>query len=212
MPISSAVQASTALPGLYPPVEIDGRHYVDGVLLKTLHASVALDEGAELVICVNPIVPVDLHNGYDDTEGRLVDHGLAAVLSQTFRTLIHSRLQVGLASYRERYPGADVVLFEPSRDDHRMFFTNIFTFSARRQVCEHAYLATRQDLRRRAGELAPVLARHGMCLRPEVLADGERTVWRALADRRHGHHAAGDTLDRLAASLDRLEELIGSAP
>src|SRR5688572_28223426 len=32
VPISRAVQASCALPGLYPPVEIDGRHFVDGVL------------------------------------------------------------------------------------------------------------------------------------------------------------------------------------
>ena len=59
VPISLAVQASGALPGLYSPVEIEGRHYVDGVLLKTLHASVALEAGAELLICVNPIVPVD---------------------------------------------------------------------------------------------------------------------------------------------------------
>ena len=59
VPISTAVQASTALPGLYPPVVIDDRHYVDGVLLKTVHASVALEEGAELLLCVNPIVPVD---------------------------------------------------------------------------------------------------------------------------------------------------------
>jgi hypothetical protein len=51
-----------------------------------------------------------------------------------------------------------------------------------------------------------------MRLRPEVLADETRTVWRALGHRRGGGHASGSTLDRLAASLDRLEELIGSAP
>ncbi|MBI4986617.1 MAG: patatin-like phospholipase family protein, partial [Rhodocyclales bacterium] len=38
VPISTAVQASAALPGLFPPVEIDGRCYVDGALKKTLHA------------------------------------------------------------------------------------------------------------------------------------------------------------------------------
>ncbi len=65
VPISRAVQASTALPGLYPPVLIDGRHYVDGVLLKTMHASVALEKGADLVICVNPIVPVDMLRSRD---------------------------------------------------------------------------------------------------------------------------------------------------
>jgi predicted acylesterase/phospholipase RssA len=30
VPISRAIQASTALPGLYPPVPIDGHIYVDG--------------------------------------------------------------------------------------------------------------------------------------------------------------------------------------
>lgn len=221
VPISTAVQASMALPGLYAPVEIDGHHYVDGVLLKTLHASVALEDGAKLVLCVNPIVPVDLQNGNgnagaEHANGQLVDRGLAAVLSQTFRTLIHSRLQVGLAAYRERYPDADVLLFEPRRDDYRMFFTNIFTFSSRRAVCEHAYLATRRDLRERAESLGPVLARHGMHLRPEVLADEERTVWDGLREQRelrNRHKVKSidlptDTLARLAATLDRLEGVL----
>jgi NTE family protein len=36
VPISEAVKASTALPGLYPPARIGGRDYVDGALKKTL--------------------------------------------------------------------------------------------------------------------------------------------------------------------------------
>ena len=223
VPISTAVQASMALPGLYAPVEIDHRHYVDGILLKTLHASVALEDGAKLVLCVNPIVPVDLQNGNGDAEshnGQLVDRGLAAVRAQTFRTLIRSLLQVGIAAYRERYPDADVLLFEPRRDDYRMFFTNIFTFSSRRAVCEHAYLATRRDLRERAEFLGPVLARHGLHLRHEVLADEERTVWDGLHKQRaarNGHEAKTvdlptDTLARLSASLDKLEGLLDAAP
>ena len=59
VPISLAVQASAALPGLFPPVNIGGRYFVDGALIKTLHASVALREGADLVICINPLVPFD---------------------------------------------------------------------------------------------------------------------------------------------------------
>ena len=50
-------------PGLFPPVAIDGEHYVDGALNKTLHASVALDEGVELLLCVNPLVPFDAQRG-----------------------------------------------------------------------------------------------------------------------------------------------------
>ena len=37
-------------------VRIDG---VDGILLKTMHASVALEAGAKLVFCITPLVPVD---------------------------------------------------------------------------------------------------------------------------------------------------------
>ena len=48
-----------ALPGLFPPTRIGGRDYVDGALKKTLHASVALREGASLVLCINPLVPFD---------------------------------------------------------------------------------------------------------------------------------------------------------
>ena len=34
VPISKAVQASSALPGLFPPVEIDDQYFVDGALKK----------------------------------------------------------------------------------------------------------------------------------------------------------------------------------
>src|SRR5690606_33446804 len=163
VPIALAVQASTALPGLYPPVEIEGRYHVDGVLLKALHASVALDQGADLVLCVNPIVPVDTEGAVERgvmRRGHLLDRGMPTVLAQTFRTMIHSRLDTGLAAYRERYEGADVVLFEPRRDDYTMFFRNIFSFAARREVCEHAYASTLQSLKERRAELTPILARH----------------------------------------------------
>src|SRR3546814_16235022 len=57
VPISRAVQASAALPGLYPPVEVRGRHLVDGALRRTMHASVLLDRGIDLLIGLNPLVP-----------------------------------------------------------------------------------------------------------------------------------------------------------
>ena len=59
VPISRAVAASAALPGMFPPVAIGGRFYVDGALKKTLHARVLLDEGLDLLLCLNPLVPFD---------------------------------------------------------------------------------------------------------------------------------------------------------
>ena len=50
VPISRALAASAALPGLYPAVEIDGHQYVDGALTRTLDATFALEAGCGLVI------------------------------------------------------------------------------------------------------------------------------------------------------------------
>ncbi len=152
VPISKAVQASAALPGLFPPVEIDEHYYVDGALQKTLNASLALEDGAELVIGVNPLVPYDgdaanHRRGRSKAEmDKLIEGGLPVVLSQTFRTLIHSRMHTGLEKYAAKYKNASIVLFEPGSDDPEMFFTNLFSYASRKRVCEHAYQRTRADL------------------------------------------------------------------
>ncbi len=209
VPISVAVQASSALPGLYPPVEIDGRHFVDGVLRKTVHASVAFEAGAELLLCINPIVPVDTQRAVEKgvmTRGKLIDRGWPTVFSQSLRTLIHSRLSAGFASYKGRYDDVQVVLIEPRRDDYRMFFNNIFSFASRRDVCEHAYRATRRDLRERQDELAPIFERFGLRLRTDLLEDRDRDLWRGVGV----YFDADDSsvLGRLEIALDRLDGYI----
>ncbi|TMK72439.1 MAG: hypothetical protein E6G48_06955, partial [Actinobacteria bacterium] len=57
VPISHAVAASSAIPGFFEPYAIDGRDYVDGGVGFTGHADLAADEGAEVVLVVNPLVP-----------------------------------------------------------------------------------------------------------------------------------------------------------
>ena len=207
VPISVAVQASTALPGIYTPVKIDGRHYVDGVLLKTMHGSVALEQGTDLLICLNPLVPVDTVEAVKEgvmRRGKLIDRGLPTVLSQSLRTMIRSRLNAGLSSYYDKYPDADVVLFEPPADDYEMFFTNVFSFASRRMVCEHAYASTRKQLRARREELEPILARHGVALRHEILDEEDRSIWDGVGLGRYEHRPG--VLNDLAALLDRLED------
>jgi len=219
VPISRAVQASTALPGLYPPVEIDGRSFVDGALRKTMHASVALQEDLDLLLCLNPLVPFDARlaaaAGKPTQVGRLVEGGLPVVLSQTFRALIHSRLQVGMRQYDTEFERTDVVLFEPDRDDAKMFFTNVFSFSGRRWVCEHAYQTTRQDLLARREALEPILARHGIRMRIDVLEDRNRHFDTGLSERPGLAAPAryrGRLVRELHATLDRLQDWIDSAP
>ena len=143
VPISEAVKASSALPGLYPPARIGGRDYVDGAVKKTLHASVALKEGVKLLFCVNPLVPYDAElaarRAGAGAPAHLADRGLVTVLSQTFRAMIHSRMRVGMERYAAEFPDADVLLFEPASDDPVIFFANMFSYADRRRLAEHAY-------------------------------------------------------------------------
>ncbi len=205
VPISRAVQASTALPGLYAPVKIAGRYCVDGVLLKTVHASIALESGVKLLFCINPIVPVDTTHAVERGElnpGTLVHAGLPTVLSQTYRTLVHSRMEVGMERYAMHYPEADVILFEPPRDELSMFFGSIFSFGSRREVCELGFEATRRDLLARRRTLGPILARHGIRLDVDALKDRHRNPWNGMTMPEVAAHSPFRRLEKVLRQIE----------
>lgn len=186
VPISKAVQASSALPGLFPPVEVDDNYYVDGALKKTMHASVAMDGGIDLMLCLNPLVPFNSTAPGDEPVmrrglprekraiPRIVDGGLPAVLSQTFRSMIHSRMELGMKHYERAYPGTDIVLVEPDHRDPELYLANTFSYGQRRQLAEHAYQQTRRFLRTRRAALSAKLGRHGIVIDHAVLDDPKR--------------------------------------
>ena len=209
VPISRAVQASAALPGLFPPVEIDGHCYVDGALKKTMHASVALDDGVGLLLCLNPLVPFDAAQAPDERVmqrglspaqrriPRIVEGGLPSVLSQTFRSMIHSRMELGMKHYERAYPATDIVLIEPDHRDPRLYLANTFSYGQRRELAEHAYQQTRRMLRVRAEHWGPLLARHGISLDHARLGDPHAVLCMPMPARR-----------RLAGALALLQELL----
>jgi predicted acylesterase/phospholipase RssA len=205
VPISTAVQASTAVPGFYPPVKVNGRYCVDGILLKTLHASVALKDGVDLLLCVNTLVPADLRDAVEAgrlKEGALLKKGLATVLSQSVRTLINSRLEVGMAAYTTRFPDSEVLLFQPERNEFDLFFSNIFSFRSRRRVCELAYDATRRNLRARRKTIGPMLKPYGITLREDVL-DEPRDIWTSVG--LDEFSARDPVTSEFSTALDELE-------
>ena len=187
VPISQAIQASSALPGLFPPVEIGEHYFVDGALKKTLHASIALEESMDLVICLNPLVPFNALNARPavmqrglprekQAIPRIGDGGLPTVLSQTFRSMIHSRLEMGMKAYERQYPQTDIVLIEPDQRDPEYFLANTFSYSQRRDVAEHAYQQTRHLLRARRSSLTAKFEKHGIRINEEALADPKRQL------------------------------------
>jgi len=213
VPVSLAAAASAALPGLFPPVMIDGRAYVDGALKKTLHASVLLDAGIELLFCLNPLVPFEAWsprrrhstNGPHAPIPSLVEGGLPVVMSQTFRSLIHSRLELGMKGYERSHPGTDIVLFEPDHHDPQMFLANIFSVSQRVRLAEHAYQSTRRRLRSQRSGLAQRLERHGLMLDHAALDEPGRVLLARPV------RPAQDTLRRLEDLLNDLEQVLARA-
>jgi predicted acylesterase/phospholipase RssA len=165
VPVSRAVQASAAMPGLYRPVRIGGRDYVDGGVKKTAHINLAIRKGADLVVCINPIVPLknDVITGH--LGSHLSEKGVTWVLDQALRIMLHGRMEYGLERYRAEHPEVDVVVLQPTRDDLRMFRYNIMRYSARRVVAEYGYRSAREAFRRERGRYRRVFARHGIGLR-----------------------------------------------
>ena len=219
VPVSEAIAASAALPGLFPPRCIDGHWYVDGALKKTLHARVLLDQGLDLMLCLNPLVPFDatrgerhrVLSGGDERIPRLVDGGLPVVLSQTFRSLIHSRLELGLKGYESSHPDTDIVLLEPDHRDPEMYLANTFGYSQRHAMAEHAYQHTRAHLRSRRSLLGTTLARHGLALDDAVLDDTRRHLVkrRGLGQQTDGSRASR-ALRRLDEVLDDLDRALAA--
>ena len=200
VPVSRAVEASTALPGLYRPVRIDGRDYVDGGVKKTAHIKLAIDHGADLVVCINPLVPILNDTARGPLGGHLSERGVTYVLDQALRIMLHGRMRYGMERYRREHPDVDIVLIEPTRDDLRMFSYNIMKYSARKAVAEHGYRSTLAFFQRDRTRLGRVFSRHGIRLADPKAAPA---LPAPLPHR--------STLARaLDASLERLDSRMGS--
>ena len=202
VPISKAVQASSALPGLYAPVNIKGKFYVDGALRRTMNASAALNQDVQLLFAVNPIVPFETDQIHDE-KSKLLKAGLPMILSQTFRSIVQSRLKSGLDKYKTHYPKADIILIEPNNDDEMLFNTNLFSYSKRDQLCEYAYQQTRKQIKKKLNDMIPILERHKFRINNTNLMAKNRTLNDFLKQEKHGHSRIKRRLDETLNKLER---------
>ena len=188
VPISRAASASAAVPVLYTPVRLDGRELVDGGLRGTASIDIAIDRGADLVICVNPLVPFDNRSRSIPrlgTDARTVsEKGFSAITNQVARTALHAGLQYHIKQVRRAHPEVDIILIEPRRTDARMFFDNPMRFSSRMQIARHGYQSVLVELDENYRRNRDVLARHDMTIRRSLLQEHLRLVKRASYDPR----------------------------
>ena len=186
VPISQAVAASTALPMVYKPVEIKGRHLVDGGLRSTTNVDIAVEAGAKFVVVVNPLVPYvnDFQKVIPTMWGsrvrRVRDMGFPQVGYQAFKLIAHQRLHEAVAHWKERYPGVDIILIEPDPNDELMFETNILNFTRRVEIARHGFESVTLRLASDYDEIKAICAKHGI----EISANRVRKVVGKFAEER----------------------------
>jgi predicted acylesterase/phospholipase RssA len=168
VPISKAVQCSTALPLVYKPVELKGRHLLDGGIRSTTNVDIAVEKGAKFIVVVNPLVPYvndferSLTTVFGTRARRVADMGLPAIASQTFRLIAHARLHEAVQHWEEKYPGVDIVLVEPEPNDELMFGTPIMDYSRRVRIGKHGFESVTATLAQDYDRYSEIAERHGL--------------------------------------------------
>ena len=124
--VADAVLASCALPGLFPPVEIGGRHYVDGAVLENLPVSAAAALGRA------PVLAVDV-GSTAALRANVQEEGFAATYARgleiVMQTMMESRLR--------RWSRPPLLLLHP-----RVEHVSMFAFGQNREIIEEGRRAT----------------------------------------------------------------------
>ncbi len=190
--ISEAVQASTALPGFYRPARIKGVDYVDGGVRRTANIDVAIEHGADLIICYNPFRPFSnrVVRRYDPetdeyyADGpQLADRGMFTVLNQVLRTLLHSRLQLGLRQYQEdRSFRGDIVVIEPTERDLSFFQMGPLAFWERRKAARHGYISVSQSIENHYEMIRMIMEKYGISMTRRAVRRGIEEIRTAVSE------------------------------
>jgi NTE family protein len=133
--VADAVAASCAIPGIYRPVEIGGRRYVDGGVCSASSLDLLAGRGLDLVICLNPL------SGAPGTPADPRDWLGALSRGANGRRLAHEARKV-------RRLGTEVVTIEPTAEDLEVMGRNLMSAKRRQQVIETAERTVLEQLRR----------------------------------------------------------------
>ena len=208
VPIPTAVAASTALPMVYKPVDVKGRHLVDGGLRSTTNLDVAVEHGAKLVVVINPLVPYvnDFQKMIPTMFGsrvrRVTDMGFPQIGYQAFKLLTYQRLHESVKQWSEKYQGVDIILIEPEPNDELMFATNIMNYTKRIEIARHGFESVTIKLAKDYDNFRAICARHGI----EISATRVRRVIKRFAQEREKTRAWRRILEQTTGALLRQSE------
>lgn len=126
--MADAVLASTAIPGVFPPVRISTRNFVDGGAFSATSLDLAVDEGCTKIICIAPL-------GYRSSKTGPVEEPkiwLPMVARQLFARALAREVKYA------RSKDVDVLVFRPWTEHLPIFGTNAMRHFDRAKVVETA--------------------------------------------------------------------------
>lgn len=184
IPISKAIQASTAIPVFFEPVLIEERYFVDGAAERVGHLDIPAAAGADLIVMINPIVPI-----YNDRSvvcmptldghcSSLTERGVTAVAEQSFRINSRVKLELGTLLFRADHPGTDLLMIEPSPAESSLFLYGSMNFAERIHSMNYGYNSSVHYFIENFDMLRECFARHGMDVSLERL-DADRFLQEA---------------------------------
>jgi len=93
----------------------------------------------------------------------LADQGMFTALNQVLRTLLHSRLQLGIEQYQDtpNFQG-DIILIEPDESDLTFFKTAPMNPWAARSAAAHGYLAVTEVVEAHHDLIGRILQSYGV--------------------------------------------------
>lgn len=221
--ISQAVAASSAVPVIYKPVRIGDREYIDGGIRGTASIDLAIERGAELVICINPLVPYDNSKrdaipflGHDG--GYLSQKGVQGIASQVLHIIMHAGLNYQIKQVRRAHPEVDIILIEPRMSDYQMHFYNIMRYSAQLTIAQHGFESVTLDLAQEYYRFKDILSRHGIDISRRLVmeelaeiaaSNNDPAVIRRILGARAAYYERQNTVFReLNATLSDLDWLL----
>ena len=161
--------------------------------------------GATLVVCINPMVPLNNHPSQKRQVDYLSAKGIRLIADQTLRITGHSGLQYHVKQLRRRHPEVDIILIEPQADDSLMFTNNIMRYSARMLVARHGFESVTLDLAAEYSHFKNILNRHNIPIT-------RRLVIEELAEISQSNYDPGVIQGVLQARTPGLSEVTKDSP
>jgi NTE family protein len=158
--VADAVAASCALPGIFPPRQIQGRAYVDGAVVENLPVRLAASLGSGPIIAVN-VAATSIRRDVHETEG------FAATYIRGLEIVMQTQIEGQLRDWK----GPPLVLVQP-----RVEHISMFAFDKTEELMEAGYRATAQTLDQLEKDLHLIDRGMHPTRRLRVLVDDARCV------------------------------------